>query len=49
MESDPKAAKVSLDAAISSMWNTAKAMNKKFKETSEGGLALEIPVNISEC
>ena len=42
LESDPKAAKVSLDAAIASMWNTAKSMNKKFKETSEGGLALEI-------
>jgi L-serine dehydratase len=49
LESDPNAARVSLDAAIASMWNTAKGMNKKFKETAEGGLALAIPVNVTEC
>lgn len=49
LESDPDAAKVSLDAVIKSMWNTALDMNAKYKETSEGGLAVNIPVNVSEC
>ena len=40
---------VSLDAVIRTMWETAKDMNAKYKETSEGGLALQIPVNVSEC
>ena len=47
--SDPKDAKVTLDAVIRSMWATAQDMNTKYKETSEGGLALLIPVNLSEC
>ena len=45
MESDPDHAKVSLDAVIRSMWATAQDMSDKYKETSEGGLA----VNVSEC
>ncbi len=49
MDSDPSEAKVSLDTVIKSMWETALDMNSKYKETSEGGLALLIPVNISEC
>lgn len=49
LESDPKAAKVSLDAVIKTMWQTAKDMNEKYKETSEGGLAVHIPVNVAEC
>lgn len=47
MESDPAKAKVSLDAVIQSMWDTAQSMNERFKETSEGGLA--IAVNVAEC
>ncbi|MDY3316500.1 L-serine ammonia-lyase [Riemerella anatipestifer] len=47
LESDPKAAKVSLDDVIKSMWETAQDMNAKYKETSEGGLA--IAVNVAEC
>lgn len=47
LESDPNEAKVSLDQVIQSMWETAQAMNSKFKETSEGGLA--IAVNVPEC
>jgi len=31
------------------MWETALDMNTKYKETAEGGLALQIPVNFSEC
>jgi L-serine dehydratase len=46
---DPAAAKVSLDAVIRSMWATAQDMNTKYKETAEGGLALQIAVNVSEC
>jgi L-serine dehydratase len=49
LESDPKAAKVSLDMVIKSMWDTAKDMNGKYKETSKGGLAANIPVAIPEC
>ncbi|SDE46746.1 L-serine ammonia-lyase [Riemerella columbipharyngis] len=47
LESDPKHARVSLDDVIKSMWDTAQNMNSKYKETSEGGLA--ISVNIAEC
>jgi L-serine dehydratase len=47
--SKPADAKVSLDAVISSMWQTALDMNTKYKETAEGGLALQIPVNLAEC
>jgi L-serine dehydratase len=49
LESDPDLAKVSLDTVIRSMWATALDMNTKYKETSEGGLAVLIPVNVIEC
>ena len=49
LESDPKQAKVSLDNVIKTMWETALDMNEKYKETSEGGLAVNIPVNVPEC
>jgi L-serine dehydratase len=49
MDSDPSHAKVSLDGVIKSMWETALDMNAKYKETGEGGLALYIPVSVSEC
>jgi L-serine dehydratase len=44
---DPSQAKVSLQAVIKTMWQTAQDMSTKYKETSEGGLATT--VNISEC
>jgi len=47
IESDAKNAKVSLDKVIDTMWQTAKDMNSKYKETSEGGLA--VAVNMSDC
>ena len=47
LESDAYHAKVPLDKVIESMWETAKDMNSKYKETSEGGLA--VSVNISDC
>lgn len=49
LESSPEHAKVSLDAVIKTMWQTAQDMNTKYKETSEGGLAINIPVNLPEC
>ena len=47
LASDAKNAKVSLDKVIDTMWQTAKDMNSKYKETSEGGLA--IAVNMADC
>ncbi len=49
IESNPQDAKVSLDAVIKTMWETAQDMNSKYKETAEGGLALNISVNLPEC
>lgn len=49
MQSAPELAKVSLDAVIKTMWETALDMNTKYKETSEGGLAIHIPISLSEC
>ncbi|MFN2173163.1 MAG: L-serine ammonia-lyase [Candidatus Promineifilaceae bacterium] len=49
LQSSPEYAKVSLDTVIRTMWQTAKDMNDNYKETSEGGLAVLIPVNVSEC
>ncbi|MEK9583625.1 MAG: L-serine ammonia-lyase, iron-sulfur-dependent, subunit alpha, partial [Flavobacteriaceae bacterium] len=39
--------KISLDQIIDTMWDTAKDMSTKYKETSEGGLAIQ--VNWSDC
>ncbi|WP_286779305.1 MULTISPECIES: L-serine ammonia-lyase [Sphingobacterium] len=49
LNSDPSKAKVSLDAVISTMWETALDMNVKYKETSDGGLALKVPINVTDC
>jgi L-serine dehydratase len=49
LQSTPDFAKVSLDAVIRTMWDTAKDMNSKYKETSDGGLAIQIPLGLSEC
>ncbi len=49
IESDPLNARVTLDEVIRSMWETAQDMNSKYKETSEGGLARNIPVNLANC
>ena len=47
LHSDPSKAKVSLDDVVATMWATAQDMTSKYKETSEGGLAVQ--VNISDC
>jgi len=49
LQSSPDFAKVSLDGVIKTMWNTALDMNSKYKETSDGGLAVNIPISLSEC
>ncbi|MBK8711806.1 MAG: L-serine ammonia-lyase [Niastella sp.] len=49
LQSTPDFAKVSLDAVIKTMWQTALDMNSKYKETSDGGLAINIPISLSEC
>ena len=49
LESNPQQAKISLDAVIQSMWDIAQNMSKRYKETAEGGLALQIPINVVDC
>ncbi|MGV3528902.1 MAG: L-serine ammonia-lyase [Flavisolibacter sp.] len=49
LQSTPDYAKVSLDAVVETMWETALDMNSKYKETAEGGLAVNIPLSLSEC
>lgn len=46
---DPATAKVTLDEVIQTMWETAQNMSSKYKETSEGGLAVNISVRVPEC
>ena len=40
---------VPLDACIETMRQTGFDMNERYKETSQGGLAVNVPVNIVEC
>lgn len=47
LSTDPKNAKVPLDKVVNTMWQTAQDMNNKYKETSEGGLA--VTVNNADC
>jgi L-serine dehydratase len=47
IDRNPNDVKVSLDNVIYTMWQTAQDMNRKYKETSEGGLA--IAVNQADC
>ncbi len=49
LQSAPDYAKVSLDGVIKTMWDTAMDMNSKYKETADGGLAVNIPLSLSEC
>ena len=45
--SDPTKAKVTLDNVVKTMWETAIDMSEKYKETSDGGLA--VSVIVPEC
>ncbi|MER3373222.1 MAG: L-serine ammonia-lyase [Allomuricauda sp.] len=47
LDTDPKEVKVPLDKVVETMWETAKDMSSKYKETSEGGLA--VGVFLSDC
>jgi L-serine dehydratase len=47
LDTNPENVKVPFDKVVSTMWETAKDMNSKYKETSEGGLA--VGVNMSDC
>jgi L-serine dehydratase len=49
LQSAPDYARVSLDGVIKTMWDTAKDMNFKYKETAEGGLAINVPLGLKEC
>lgn len=49
LQSAPDYAIVSLDGVIKTMWDTAKDMNSKYKETADGGLAVNVPLSLSEC
>ena len=47
LDTKPENVKVPLDKVVDTMWKTAKDMHSKYKETSEGGLA--IVVGMSDC
>jgi L-serine dehydratase len=49
LSSNPALARVSLDEVIKTMWETALDMNDKYKETSDGGLAVNVSVLVPEC
>ena len=49
LSSDPGKAKVTLDSVIKTMWETSKDMSDKYKETSDGGLPLNVSVRLPEC
>jgi L-serine dehydratase len=49
LQSKPDFAVVSLDKVIKTMWNTALDMSVKYKETADGGLAIQIPIALAEC
>jgi len=49
LQRDPGFARVSLDDVVATMWRTAQDMDARYKETAEGGLAVQFPVNLSEC
>lgn len=49
MSTDPSDSKVTLDEVVKTMFDTAKDMHSKYKETSEGGLAINVPVSLPAC
>jgi L-serine dehydratase len=49
LQSNPQKARISLDAVVNTMWETALDMDHKYKETAEGGLAVQLPISLSEC
>jgi L-serine dehydratase len=49
LESDASKAIVNIDTVIKTMWEVAQNMNSMYKETSEGGLAINLPVINPSC
>jgi L-serine dehydratase len=49
MNGEPAHARVSFDEVVATMWETAQQMNDRYKETSLGGLAINISVRTAEC
>ncbi|MEL6612491.1 MAG: L-serine ammonia-lyase [Bacteroidota bacterium] len=49
LEGDPTQAMVTLDEVIETMRQTAADMSDRYKETSQGGLAVNVSVRIAEC
>ncbi|MEO0558065.1 MAG: L-serine ammonia-lyase [Bacteroidota bacterium] len=49
VSSDPASAKVTLDEVIQTLRETAENMSDKYKETSQGGLAVNVSVRVPEC
>lgn len=49
MNGEPADARVSFDEVVATMWETAQQMNDRYKETSLGGLAVNISVRTAEC
>lgn len=49
LQSTPDFAKVSLDDVVRTMWDTARDMSHKYKETADGGLAVNVPLSLPEC
>jgi len=49
LQSAPDYARVTLDNVVQTMWDTAVDMNSKYKETADGGLAVNVPLGLSEC
>ena len=48
-DADAAQARVSLDAVIQTLRQTAEDMSDKYKETSQGGLAVHVSVRMTEC
>jgi L-serine dehydratase len=51
LQNDATQMKVSLDTVIETLWETALDMGSKYKETSDGGLAIHvhIPIALAAC
>lgn len=49
LQGNPGNARITLDDVVNTMYETALDMNHKYKETAEGGLAVQVPLGLSEC
>ena len=49
LSGDPDDAIVDFDTVVRTMWETARDMHNNYKETAEGGLAINLPVVLPNC